>query len=209
MAHDFRLSPKIAALLGQIELVREVRSICREGGPLANELRDLMNHLRRELPGLVPGMAAWQIQQPYVHNGRYYLETSPGETWKHFESEIVFGLYIKCDPTFSVLEKDESPLDQDPCVYAHISVNWPNRDNLILRLKDSMPKGFTDFYPPGDPDKSTPIWRYLPLGDFVGEQGFNADSLIWEIVGSFQALMSLCPVIDQFTQGKRRTAAAK
>jgi hypothetical protein len=56
MAHDFRFSPKVVGLLGQIGLVREARSICREGGPLANEFQGLMNHLRRELPGLVPGM---------------------------------------------------------------------------------------------------------------------------------------------------------
>jgi len=47
-----------------------------------------------------------------------------------------------------------------------------------------VPEGFTHFYPPGDPEKAIPIWRYLPLEDFVNEQGFNADGLFREIVRS-------------------------
>jgi len=69
-----------------------------------------------------------------------------------------------------------------------------------------VPEGFTHFYPPGDPEKAIPIWRYLPLEDFVNEQGFNADGLFREIVRSFEGLMSLCPVIANFAQGKRSPA---
>ncbi len=209
MAHEFRFESKVAALLGQIALIREVRIICREEGPLANEIQRLVNHLRRELPALVPGMKAWQIGRPFVDSGRYHLQTAPGETWKIAASEIVFGLYMKCDPTFCALDQAESPLDQDPCVYIQIPLRWPNREKLILALKHSMPNGFTDSYPPGDVDEETPIWRYLRLEDYAEGRSFNVDDLIRQIAKSFQGLMSLCPIIDKFAPGKRSTAATK
>lgn len=78
MAHDFEFGSKVTAVLGQISLVREVRAICEDGGSLANDLWGLTNYLRRELPSLVPGMAKWQIDQPYEYEGFYCLEARRG-----------------------------------------------------------------------------------------------------------------------------------
>jgi len=196
---DFRFEPKVAALLEQIQLVREVRAICREGGPLGNELRRFVNHLRRVLPGLVPGMKEWSF---YEDNGRFYLETFADDHWQLSESDgITVGLYVKSDPT--TCAEAESPLDEDPCVYLCIPMAWPNRDKMVQQLKDRLPKGFTDRYSPGDPDEGTPIWRYLRLDSFVSAQGFDADRLVREVAESFAELMAVRPIIDSFIPPKK------
>lgn len=66
---------------------------------------------------------------------------------------------------------------------------WPNRVNLVRRLKGALPNNdFTDRYLPGDPDKRYAIWRYLRLEEF-GKDGFNVDRLIEKIAESFRNLL--------------------
>jgi hypothetical protein len=204
----FRFEPRVAALLEQIQLVREVRAICQEGGSLGNELRRFVNHLRRVLPGLVPGMKEWSFSEPYEDNGRYYLETFADDHWRLSESdEIALGLCVKSDPT--TCAEAESPLDEDPCVYLYIPMAWPNRDKIVRQLKDRLPKGFTDCYSPGNPAEETPIWRYLRLDSFTGEQGFDANRLVREVAESFAELTAVRPIIDSFIPPKKTRPAVR
>ena len=96
MTTDFRFEPKVAALLAQIELVRDVRAICREA--LGNELRKFVNHLRQVLPGLVPGMKEWRFK-PDNDDGYYGFDAFADDRWQLSESDgITFGLYVKSPP---------------------------------------------------------------------------------------------------------------
>lgn len=56
--------------------------------------------------------------------------------------------------------------------------------------------GFTDYYEPGDPDPSCPIWKNIRLEGFCGESGFDLDSFVAAIVDGFRRLIEIEPLIE-------------
>ena len=97
-------------------------------------------------------------------------------------------------------------------MYLYIPLAWPNRDKIVRQLKDRLPKGFTDCYSPGNPAEETPVWRFLRLDSFTGEQGeqgFDANRLVREVAESFAELITVRPIIDSFIPPKKTRPAVR
>ena len=183
----------VEAVLREITTVREVRRICSEGGLLEGAMRALVDVIRQEL-SVAPGFTSWLIE-PSEEEGEVFVDIAPDENWGS-AMEVSFGLCMPLDPT---APRDDDDLDHDPYIYVCLPKSWPALGGVSKAIKrqNAKLKGFTDYYPPGDPDDTVPIWRNLQLGGFVREAGFDTDEFVGAVVQGFTDLLPLRDLIDK------------
>ncbi len=196
----FQFSSHVNAILKEIRTVREVREICREDGLLEHDMMDFLHYFRCELRRLAPEFSSWRSPtvKRYDDHGiaSAYLEIAADESWG--TAGVAFGLAVRLDPTAH--DPESYAPDQDPYVYVRLPESWSAYPEITRTIKRRKPDGFTDEYPPGDPEPTVPIWRYLRLDGFTGESGFDTEAFVTAVAKGFADLLPLQMVIDQTIQ---------
>jgi len=147
------LSKRALDTLNRANEIKNEIDFCGEDGGLPKEMRHfaewLGDHLRSELQ-----REAWAEPEVVMdEEGVTLYLYSP--TWHLPDDDHV---------AFSFLWPN---LFQDPpCVQLYLPAEevFEPRNELLKRLRPKLKRsGFTDYYEPGDPDPSCPIWKNIHL----------------------------------------------
>jgi len=187
----------VAAVLREIETIREVRRICCEDGPLYRELKDLLNSVRVRLPKRIPEYAQWQRPWGDTFDEIPGLCVAPDRTWKTASGDSI------CVVLAVPLDLADPEDGDDPWVGIYLPSDLPRREVLIPLLEARIPDGFTNVHPGLNPDPDWPLWRYISLRRFAGSERFETAQFLDAICEAFQALLPLRGVIDEFLRQRR------
>lgn len=190
------LSKRALDMLNRASEIKGDLDFCGQDGGLQKEMRQFMgwlgDYLRSELQ-----REAWDA--PEVEETEdgviLYLYSS---TWRLPEDDHL---------AFSVLWPNL--FEDPPCVQLYLPAEevFGQRNELLSRIRPKLKRnGFTDYYEPGDPDPSCPLWKNIRLEEFHGESGFDLDSFVSAIVEGFRCLIEIEPLIEAAFQSRSEPA---
>ncbi len=184
---NINLSRRALDVLNRAAEIKSENDFCGEDGGLSKEMRGfaewLGDCLREELQ-----RETWAEPCVDAYEGGIVLYLH-SDGWQLPDDEYVaFSFWIP-----NLLE------DDSPCVQLYIPTEdtFLQRNELLQSVRPKLKrKGFTDYYEPGDPDPSFPLWKSIRLEEFQKEYGFDLKSFTAAIVAGFRELLEIEPLID-------------
>lgn len=159
-------SPQTETILTNLDTVREVLRICRKNGDLDKELNRLLGLLEHDLKQGIPALKDWEFEQS---DALYFY---PRGGWK------VRGDHVKlCIGPLSPTAEGSDDETCNPYVGIYVPFKRRAREGFELLLRRRMQSGFKHIgdFPPGEYEKTVPLWRKIPYRDYIVGSRFDGD----------------------------------
>jgi hypothetical protein len=191
MPKEYTLTPKLKLIVDHLKAVRTLDEYVNGDG-LKKDMKDLSNHLQRELNHSILRPAGWE--ELYAKRGCLHSSPnshSPGnalvQKWSVVEDDrIAIEIYLG------------RPVQDDcePYVNLYVPPNWMKRSQFIAGLKAPPGLEHVRQYTEGELSEESSVWKYVPYPSYVAAGLFDATGFIDAFREATKTLVAMEKDID-------------